>query len=96
MVIAITINRAIPALRADDAKPLVAIAIGYACCVTAAGLLQNMFIRLSVGVGQSVITELRMRLFTHLQTQSLAFHDEQNTYTKIVLKPGEDTQRFAA
>ncbi|WP_405720078.1 ABC transporter ATP-binding protein [Streptomyces sp. NBC_00046] len=79
--IAITINRAIPALRADDAKPLIAIAIGYACCVTAAGLLQNMFIRLSVGVGQSVITELRMRLFTHLQTQSVAFHDEHASGT---------------
>ncbi|WP_329181622.1 ABC transporter ATP-binding protein [Streptomyces sp. NBC_01477] len=36
---------------------------------------------MSVGVGQSVITELRMRLFTHLQAQSVAFHGEHASGT---------------
>ncbi|MEV0642100.1 ABC transporter ATP-binding protein [Streptomyces sp. NPDC050619] len=74
--VAVTIDWAIPALRADDAKPLIVLAVAYGCCVTAAGLLQNMFIRLSVSVGQGVVTELRVRLFSHIQTQSVEFHDE--------------------
>ncbi|MFI7272888.1 ABC transporter ATP-binding protein [Streptomyces sp. NPDC049879] len=73
--VAFTVDRAVPALRAGDARPLVGVAVGYACCVTAAGLLGTVFLRLSAAIGQSVILGLRMRLFTHLQRQSVAFHD---------------------
>ncbi|MEW1864373.1 ABC transporter ATP-binding protein [Streptomyces sp. NPDC088194] len=75
VAVAVTIDRAIPALRAGDARPLAAVAAGYAGCVLAAGLLQRTFIRLSVQVGQHAVAELRLRLFAHLQAQSVEFHD---------------------
>jgi ATP-binding cassette subfamily B protein len=76
VIVAVTIDWAIPALRADDAQPVILVAVAYACCVVAAGVLQSMFIRLSVQVGQDVVAELRMRLFSHLHAQSVEFHDE--------------------
>ncbi|WP_405540367.1 ABC transporter ATP-binding protein/permease [Streptomyces sp. NBC_00075] len=75
VLVAVTINKAIPALRAHDAAPLLIVAVTYGSCVAAAGLLQNMFIRLSVTVGQNVLSELRARLFAHTQAQSVEFHD---------------------
>jgi ATP-binding cassette subfamily B protein len=81
VIVAVTIDRAIPALRADDARPLIVVGSAYACCVIAAGLLQSMFIRLSVRVGQDVVAELRARLFSHLQAQSLEFHEEHASGT---------------
>ncbi|MEX3102212.1 ABC transporter ATP-binding protein [Streptomyces sp. ST1020] len=54
---------------------MVAVAVGCTCCVTAAGVLQSLFVRLSAGLGQGVVAELRVRLFAHLQAQSVAFHD---------------------
>ncbi|QZZ32435.1 ABC transporter ATP-binding protein [Streptomyces sp. ST1015] len=62
-------------MRGGDAGPLVAVAVGCTCCVTAAGVLQSLFVRLSAGLGQGVVAELRVRLFAHLQAQSVAFHD---------------------
>ncbi|WP_433894277.1 ABC transporter ATP-binding protein [Streptomyces sp. CA-111067] len=81
VAVALTIDRAVPALRADDVRPLIAVSAGYAGCVVAAGLLQSVFIRLSVRVGQDAVTELRVRLFSHLQGQSLRFHDEHASGT---------------
>jgi ATP-binding cassette subfamily B protein len=75
VLVAIMIDRAIPALRAGDARPLVVVAVAQAGCGLAAGLLQSLFIRLSVRVGQDVVADLRMRLFSHLQAQSVEFHD---------------------
>lgn len=75
LLVAVTIDRAIPALRGDDPTPLVAIAVAYAICTFAAGLLQNVFVRLSVRVGQNALSVLRMRIFTHIQAQGVAFHE---------------------
>lgn len=81
LIVAVTINRAIPALRDDDVRPLVVVAATYACCAVAAGLLQSLFIRLSVQLGQDVVAELRVRLFSHLQAQSVEFHEEHASGT---------------
>lgn len=81
LIVAFTIDRAIPALRAGDARPLAVVAATYACCATAAGLSQSLFIRLSVRIGQDVVAELQVRLFSHLQAQSLEFHEEHASGT---------------
>lgn len=79
--VAVTIDRAIPALRAGDARPLVVVTTVYAGCAVAAGLLQRTFVRLSVHVGQNAVAALRLRLFAHLQAQSVEFHEEHNSGT---------------
>lgn len=75
LLVAVTINWAIPALSRGDATPLVVVAVGYALCMLAAGVLQNLFVRLSVELGQNVLTELRSRLFRHIQAQGIEFHE---------------------
>ncbi|HEX5120756.1 MAG TPA: ABC transporter ATP-binding protein [Pseudonocardiaceae bacterium] len=75
VLVAVAIDRAIPALRRHDVVPLVAVVVAYGCCMLAAGLLQNRFIRLSVEVGQDVLSRLRSRLFAHIQAQSVEFHE---------------------
>lgn len=75
VLVVVTIDRAIPALRAHDATPLLAVAVAYGCCVVAAGLLQNVFVRLSVRIGQNALSELRTRIFAHIQGQGVDFHE---------------------
>ncbi|HEY1572942.1 MAG TPA: ABC transporter ATP-binding protein [Pseudonocardiaceae bacterium] len=75
VLVAVAIDRAIPALRRHDAVPLVAVVVAYGCCMVAAGLLQKLFIRLSVEVGQDVLSRLRTRLFAHIQAQGVDFHE---------------------
>jgi ATP-binding cassette subfamily B protein len=75
VLVAVAIDRASPALREHDAAPLVGVAVAYGCCLVAAGLLQNLFIRLSVAVGQDVLSRLRVRLFARIQAQSVEFHE---------------------
>jgi len=75
LLVALTIDRAIPALRGGDHRPLDAVAVAYGCSVIAASLLQNAFVRLSVDISQNALMELRTRVFAHLQAQSLDFHE---------------------
>lgn len=75
LLVAVTISWAIPALGRRDATPLVVVAIGYALCMVAAGVLQNLFVQLSVELGQNVLTELRSRLFRHIQALGIEFHE---------------------
>ncbi|MEU9410972.1 ABC transporter ATP-binding protein [Streptomyces sp. NPDC048281] len=77
--VTVTINRAIPALGTHDSAPLVIVAVAYGGCVIVASLLQNLFIRLSVTVGQDVVAELRARLFAHIQAQSMEFHEDHSS-----------------
>lgn len=75
VLVALTIDRAIPALRSGDALPLTLIAVSYAISAIGAGLLEAVFVRMSAGVSQEILSELRLRLFSRVQEQSLDFHE---------------------
>jgi ATP-binding cassette subfamily B protein len=79
VLVAVTIDWAIPALRDRNAVPLIIVVSGYACCMVFAGRLQSVFVRLSVEVGQMVLNELRVRVFAHIQAQSAEFHGTHST-----------------
>jgi ATP-binding cassette subfamily B protein len=75
LLVAYAIDRAVPALRAHHAGPLVAVAVGYLLCAAASGVTQYAFVTASARVGQGVLADLRNRIFVHAQRLDLAFHE---------------------
>ncbi|WP_431782834.1 ABC transporter ATP-binding protein [Streptomyces chumphonensis] len=75
LLVAFAIDDAVPALREGSNGPLVAVAVGYAVCALAAGGLQYAFIGASTRINQSVLLELRERIYRHAQVLSVDFHD---------------------
>lgn len=77
-IIGIAIDKALPAALKNDWTPLWICAIVYlsAALITAFGM--NFFITYAARTNQSVIFDLRQRLFRHTQRLSIDFHE---TYT---------------
>ncbi|MGH3402437.1 MAG: ABC transporter ATP-binding protein [Streptosporangiaceae bacterium] len=79
VLVAYTIDTAVPALRARDVVPLTGLAAGYVACAIANGVLQDWFVRLSAGVSQNVLCGLRLMLFSAIQAQSIDFHERHSS-----------------
>jgi len=75
LLVAYAIDRAVPALRDGDRGPLVVVAAGYALCALSSGALQYAFVRAAARINQSVLLELRGRIYRHAQALSVDFHD---------------------
>ncbi|MFC5721268.1 ABC transporter ATP-binding protein [Streptomyces gamaensis] len=91
LLVAYAIDRAVPATRAGDHGPLVAVAVAYAGCALASGLLQLAFVRLSARIGQDVLLELRSRIFHHAQRLSIDFH-ERYTSGRLISRATTDVE----
>ncbi|MDI5962739.1 ABC transporter ATP-binding protein [Streptomyces sp. SL13] len=91
LIVALAIDHAIPALARHDAGPLVAVAVAYIGCAVAGGVLQRVFIRRSAVIGQSVLLELRGRIFRHAQSLGLDFH-ERYTSGRIIARATSDVE----
>nr|WP_051945786.1 ABC transporter ATP-binding protein [Streptacidiphilus rugosus] len=89
LLVSYAIDRGIPALRAHDWGPLVAVTAGYLGCAALATLLQRSFIRLSGVVNQAILLEMRRRIFRHAQALSLDFH-ERYTSGRIISRATSD------
>ncbi|MDT0347593.1 ABC transporter ATP-binding protein [Streptomyces litchfieldiae] len=75
LLVAYTIDRAVPALRENDRGPILAVCLGYLLVVAGSGALQYGYVRLSARVGQDVIFDLLGRVFRHSQALSVDFHE---------------------
>ncbi|MFD7918776.1 ABC transporter ATP-binding protein [Streptomyces sp. NPDC059740] len=91
LLVALALDRAVPALRSGDAGPLVAVGGAYLGCALASGLLQLAFIRLSARISQDVLLELRERIFGHAQALSLDFH-ERYTSGRLISRSTTDVE----
>ena len=89
LLIAVTMDRAIPALRAHDSGPLIAVIAAYLGCAAVSTVLQRAFIRLSARINQDILLELRGRIFRHAQRLSLDFH-ERYTSGRITSRATSD------
>ncbi|MFI9156875.1 ABC transporter ATP-binding protein [Kitasatospora aureofaciens] len=89
LLVAVAMDRGIPALRAHDSGPLVAVVAGYLFCALLSPLLQWAFIKISARVNQDVLLELRGRIFRHAQRLSLDFH-ERYTSGRIISRATSD------
>ncbi|MFI1394825.1 ABC transporter ATP-binding protein [Streptomyces sp. NPDC020681] len=91
LLVAYAIDRGVPAFRAHDYGPLIAVAAGYALCALGAGVLQYAFIRASARVNQDVLLDLRGRIFRHAQALSLDFH-ERYTSGRLISRSTTDVE----
>lgn len=89
LLVAIAMDRGIPALRDHDAGPLVAVIAAYLGCAALSTLLQRSFIRLSGRINQDILLTLRGRIFRHAQRLSLDFH-ERYTSGRIISRATSD------
>ncbi|MFF1277797.1 ABC transporter ATP-binding protein [Streptomyces marokkonensis] len=91
LLVAYAIDRAVPAFRNDDNGPLIAVAVGYLLCATAAGALQYAFVNASARVSQDVLLDLRGRIFRHAQELSVDFH-ERYTSGRLISRSTTDVE----
>ncbi|WP_049564352.1 ABC transporter ATP-binding protein [Streptomyces sp. SBT349] len=91
LLVAYAIDSGVPALRDDDSGPLTAVAIAYVICALGAGLLQFTFIRVAARINQSILLELRGRIYRHAQALSLDFHD-RFTSGRLISRSTSDVQ----
>ncbi|MFM9366654.1 ABC transporter ATP-binding protein [Streptomyces sp. Da 82-17] len=91
LLVAYAIDRGVPALRAHDHGPLLAVAAGFAGCAAAAAGLQYAYIRASARVNQDVLLDLRGRIFRHAQALSLDFH-ERYTSGRLISRSTTDVE----
>ncbi|MEU6235025.1 ABC transporter ATP-binding protein [Kitasatospora sp. NPDC047058] len=89
LLVAIAMDRGIPALRDHDAGPLIAVISAYLGFALLSTLLQWSFIRISARVNQDILLELRGRIFRHAQRLSLDFH-ERYTSGRIISRATSD------
>ncbi|MFI0736719.1 ABC transporter ATP-binding protein [Streptomyces sp. NPDC021100] len=91
LLVAVAIDRAVPAVRRDDYGPLAAVGAAYLVCAVASGLLQLAFVRVSARVGQDALLDLRGRIFRHAQTLSVDFH-ERYTSGRVISRATTDVE----
>ncbi|RKN09312.1 ABC transporter ATP-binding protein [Streptomyces radicis] len=91
LLVAYAIDSGVPAVRDDDHGPLVAVAVAYLVCALGAGLLQYTFIRVAARINQSILLELRGRIYRHAQALSLDFHDRY-TSGRLISRSTSDVQ----
>ncbi len=89
LLIAVAIDRGIPAALAGRTGPLIWCIAGYAVTGLADALTVSAFLRLSGRIGQDVLLDLRERVFAHVQRLSLAFH-ERYTSGRVISRLTSD------
>ncbi|MGW1075242.1 ABC transporter ATP-binding protein [Streptomyces sp. NPDC002537] len=91
LLVAYAIDRGVPAVRRGDHGPLVAVAVAYAVCAAASGLLQLAVVRLVARIGQGVLLDLRSRIFHHARSLSVDFH-ERYTSGRLISRATTDVE----
>ncbi|WP_026819546.1 ABC transporter ATP-binding protein [Arthrobacter castelli] len=90
-IIAFGIDHALPALRAGDNLPLVMAGAGYALAAVAVGVLTASYINATARLAQTMLLDLRRRVFRHTQRLSLEFH-EKYTSGRIISRQTSDLE----
>ncbi|MEU1287093.1 ABC transporter ATP-binding protein [Kitasatospora sp. NPDC005856] len=89
LLVAVAMDRGIPALREHDSGPLIAVVAAYLSCSLLSPVLQWAFIKISARVNQDILLELRGRIFRHAQRLGLDFH-ERYTSGRIISRATSD------
>ncbi|MFC8190419.1 ABC transporter ATP-binding protein [Cellulomonas sp. NPDC057328] len=90
-LVALGIDRGLPALRDGDARPLLTVAGTYAAAALVAGVLTAATVRFAARVSQAVLLDLRRRVFRHTQRLSLEFH-ERYTSGRVISRQTSDVE----
>ncbi|WP_426595204.1 ABC transporter ATP-binding protein [Cellulomonas sp. McL0617] len=90
-LVAYGIDRALPALQDGDPWPLVVASGSYLVAALLGGVLTAATVRASARVSQTMLLDLRRRVFRHTQLLSLEFH-EQYTSGRIISRQTSDVE----
>jgi ATP-binding cassette subfamily B protein len=90
-LVAYGIDHALPALQDGDPQPLVLAAGTYLTAALLGGLLTAATVRASARVSQTMLLDLRRRVFRHTQRLSLEFH-EKYTSGRIISRQTSDVE----
>ena len=84
-----------PLLKSSDAGPLLWIAVLFAATVGVQAVTTKMFVTMTGRIGQAVVLELRRRLFAHLLSLSVSFH-ESYTSGRVISRQTSDVEAISA
>ncbi|MCC2309022.1 ABC transporter ATP-binding protein [Cellulomonas chengniuliangii] len=88
-LVAVAIDRGLPAMRDGDPAPLLLTAGGYLLTAVLGGALTAAVVRAAARVSQAILLDLRRRVFRHTQLLSLEFH-ERYTSGRIISRQTSD------
>ena len=95
-LIGIAIDNGIPPLlKSGDTGPLLWIAAAFAVTVGVQAVTTRMFVTMTGRIGQAVVLELRRRLFAHLLSLSVSFH-ESYTSGRVISRQTSDVEAISA
>jgi ATP-binding cassette, subfamily B, bacterial len=84
-----------PLLKSGDTGPLLWIAVLFAATVGVQAVTTRMFVTMTGRIGQAVVLELRRRLFAHLLSLSVSFH-ESYTSGRVISRQTSDVEAISA
>ncbi len=84
-----------PVLASGNMTPLLRIAAAFAATVLVQAVATRMFVTMTGRVGQSVVLELRRRLFWHALALPVAFH-ESYTSGRVISRQTSDIEAISA
>ncbi|MDO8144860.1 MULTISPECIES: ABC transporter ATP-binding protein [unclassified Isoptericola] len=91
LLVQAAIDTALPALREGDPTRLVLVGGIYVLAAVLGGLCAGAYVRAAARVAQSVLLELRRRVFRHTQRLSLEFH-ESYTSGRVISRQTSDLE----
>ncbi|NNU26259.1 ABC transporter ATP-binding protein [Isoptericola sediminis] len=91
LLVQAAIDTALPALREGDPTRLVVVGGIYVLAAVLGGLCAGAYVRAAARVAQSVLLELRRRVFRHTQRLSLEFH-ESYTSGRVISRQTSDLE----
>ncbi|MFI7698729.1 ABC transporter ATP-binding protein [Nonomuraea sp. NPDC049480] len=94
-LVSVGIDEGIPPLTRGEGPVILVTVVGVILAAAATqALTRQAFLRLSGKIGQSVLLELRRRVFDHFQRLSLSFH-EQYTSGRVISRLTSDIESIA-
>jgi ATP-binding cassette, subfamily B, bacterial len=84
-----------PVVQSGDPVPLLRIAALFAAAVVIQAVATRMFVTMTGQIGQSVVLELRRRLFRHALRLPVAFH-ESYTSGRVISRQTSDIEAISA
>ncbi|MEY2478044.1 MAG: ATP-binding cassette, subfamily bacterial [Actinomycetota bacterium] len=96
-LVRVGIDRGIPPLQRGGSgalQPLVTVGVALTVAALVQAATYDAFMRTTGRVGQSVLLDLRQRLFDHFQKLSLAFH-ERYTSGRVISRQTSDVEAIA-
>jgi len=91
LLVQAAIDTALPALRDGDPTRLLVVGGAYLLAAVLGGICAGAYVRAAARVAQSVLLELRRRVFRHTQRLSLEFH-ESYTSGRVISRQTSDLE----